>query len=102
MAKRSSEIQAKYDATHCKHYSLKFNVINDEEVVEKLASVPSIQGYVKSLVIKDLNSAPKRLSDFVPISNAAEDILMKEAEKIGKSVPDLVALIIDSWIINKQ
>jgi len=64
MAKNTSRIQAKYDATHCKHYSLKYHIINDEEVIEKLSSVPSIQGYIKQLIIADLErekakSAPK-------------------------------------------
>lgn len=63
MAKRSSEIQAKYDSTHCKHYSLKFNVINDEEIVEKLSSVPSIQGYIKQLILKDIGLVPKTESE---------------------------------------
>ena len=60
MAKNSSRIQAKYDASHCKHYSLKYHIINDEEVIEKLSSVPSIQGYIKELILRDIaESAPK-------------------------------------------
>ena len=60
MAKNSSRIQAKYDASHCKHYSLKYHIINDEEVIEKLSSVHSIQGYIKELILRDIaESAPK-------------------------------------------
>ena len=54
MVKNSSRIQAKYDASHCKHYSLKYHIINDEEVIEKLSSVPSIQGYIKELILRDI------------------------------------------------
>lgn len=64
MVKNTSRIQAKYDATHCKHYSLKYHVINDEEIIEKLSSVPSIQGYIRKLILDDIArtcsvSAPK-------------------------------------------
>lgn len=102
MAKRSSEIQAKYDATHSKRYSMKFHVINDEEVINKLSSVPSVQGYVRQLVMKDIGSAPNKLTDILPISSEVEEVITREAEKIGKSVPDLVALIVNTWVINKQ
>lgn len=101
MAKRSSEIQAKYDATHSKRYSMKFHVINDEEVINKLSSVPSVQGYVRQLVMKDIGSAPDKLSDIIPISSDVESIITEEADRIGKSVPDLIALIVDTWVINQ-
>ena len=57
MAKAESRIkaQAKYDASHCKHYSLKYNIFIDKEVVEKLSSVPNMQGYIRQLVREDLS-----------------------------------------------
>ena len=99
MANNASRIkaQAKYDAAHCKHYSLKYNTTIDKEVVEKLASVPSIQGYIKQLIIADLakeraksvrKSAPKSVpkvkakskTKFVSLDNGhslirAEDVI---------------------------
>lgn len=57
MPKNTSKIQAKYDATHCKRYSLKFHIIKDEEIVDKLASVDSIQGYIKKLILADIKSS---------------------------------------------
>lgn len=83
MVKNTSRIQAKYDAAHCKHYSLKYNTTIDKEVVEKLASVPSIQGYIRQLIIADLakeknkpkepKSVPKvrkkKLTKFVSFDN---------------------------------
>lgn len=56
MPKNTSKIQARYDATHCKRYSLKFHIIKDEEIVEKLSSVESVQGYIKKLILADIES----------------------------------------------
>ena len=54
MAKARSEIQAKYDKAHCKYFSLKMHLENDADVIEKFASVPSMQGYIKQLVRDDI------------------------------------------------
>ena len=54
MAKRQSEIQTKYDSTHCKRYSIKLHIINDEEIIAKLDSVPSVNGYIRQLIKQDL------------------------------------------------
>ena len=65
MAKARSEIQAKYDKAHCKYFSLKMHLENDADVIEKFASVPSMQGYIKQLVRDDIartrpGSVPKK------------------------------------------
>ena len=54
MAKSHSVAQAKYDKTHCKYYSFKLNLENDSDVIDKLASVPSMQGYIKQLIRDDI------------------------------------------------
>ena len=54
MAKARSEIQAKYDKTHCKYFSFKMHLENDADVIEKLSSVPSMQGYIKQLIREDI------------------------------------------------
>ena len=62
MAKTKSEIQAKYDKAHCKMFSLKMNLEYDADIIEKLASVPSMLGYIKQLIREDIKrttSAPK-------------------------------------------
>ena len=64
MAKKRSEIQAKYDSTHCKYYTFKLNLVNDADVISRLAEVDSMQGYIKQLIREDiarthLQSAPK-------------------------------------------
>ena len=59
MAKTRTEIQAKYDANNCTRFSMKFHNVSDAELIEKLRSVPSIQGYVKQLIRADIaKSAP--------------------------------------------
>ena len=46
--------QRKYDSANCTFYHLKFNNRNDADVIEKLASVPSRQDYIRQLIRKDL------------------------------------------------
>ena len=68
MAKTRSEIQAKYDRTHCKMFSMKMSLETDADIIEKLASVPSMQGYIKQLIREDIartRSVPKQ-TDSVP------------------------------------
>ena len=44
----------RYDKKTARYFSLKFNKRTDERLIEKLESVDSIQGYIKSLVQKDI------------------------------------------------
>lgn len=54
MANSHSIAQAKYDSTHCKYYTLKMNLETDSDVIEKLSSVESKQGYIKQLIREDI------------------------------------------------
>ena len=45
---------AKYDASHVKYFSLKLNIGTDADIIEKLASVDSMQGYIKRLIRDDI------------------------------------------------
>lgn len=47
--------QAKYDAKNTRQLHLKLNRRTDWDVLEKLDSVPSKQGYIKELIRADLN-----------------------------------------------
>ena len=51
---KHSEAQAKYDAKATRKYNFKFNLKNDADIIEKLDSVPSKQGYIKELIRADL------------------------------------------------
>mgnify|MGYP007012584663 CR=1 FL=1 len=55
MAKKRSEIQAKYDREHCKYYSFKFHTENDSDIIARLAEVDSMQGYIKQLIRDDIS-----------------------------------------------
>lgn len=54
MAKTRTEIQAKYDATHRKTFSIKLHNDNDSDIIAKFGSVPSVNAYVKQLVREDI------------------------------------------------
>ena len=54
MAKKATITKNKYDKTHMKQYLFKFHLVNDADVIEKLASVPSMQGYVRQLIRADI------------------------------------------------
>lgn len=64
MPTRASINQAKYDKENTKFYGIKLNKKFDAELIEKLSSVPSINGYIKQLIRDDIArtcsvSAPK-------------------------------------------
>lgn len=52
-----SKSQAKYDAKATKRYGLKLNIKYDNDVIEKLESVENIQGYIKALIRKDMETS---------------------------------------------
>ena len=62
MARKHSEIQARYDKTHCKYYTFKLHLVNDADVINQLEKQESKQGYIKQLIRDDIartGSAPK-------------------------------------------
>lgn len=44
----------KYDAAHTKQVKLKLNLRSDQDILERLAEVGNIQGYIKSLIRADI------------------------------------------------
>ena len=60
MAKATKEAHAlavrKYDAKNTKQYHLKLNLGTDADIIAKLESVDSMQGYIKRLIREDINS----------------------------------------------
>ena len=70
MAKTRVEIQAKYDAAHRQTITINLHNDNDAEIINKLNSVQSKQGYIKQLIREDIArtcSVPKQ-SASVPVS----------------------------------
>lgn len=47
--------QARYDKANTRQVHLKLNRRTDCDILEKLSSVPSKQGYIKALIRADLN-----------------------------------------------
>lgn len=64
MAKKHSIAQAKYDSTHCKYFSFKFNLETDSDIISKLAEQESMQGYIKQLIREDI---ARTRTDSVPV-----------------------------------
>ena len=58
MAMTKTEIQARYDAKNTVRFAMKLNTTTDAEIIAKLRSVPSIQGYIKQLIKADLAVKP--------------------------------------------
>lgn len=57
---------ARYDKTHTKGVYLKLNQKTDSDILEKLASVPNTQGYIKQLIRQDIaGSVPDSYGDSV-------------------------------------
>lgn len=75
MAKTRVEIQAKYDAAHRQTITINLHNDNDAEIIDKLNSVPSKQGYIKQLIREDIartcSSVPKQTNS-VPDSSVSE------------------------------
>ena len=90
--------QARYDAKHRRTYGFRLHNELDKDIIDKLASVPSMQGYIKQLIREDI-SRTRPSSVPVSLSNAALSILAEKAEEKGLSVPELIALIVNEQII---
>lgn len=58
MATKASIAKMKYDKTHVKQYPLRMNLVYDADVIEKLSSVPNVQGYIKQLIREDIARTP--------------------------------------------
>lgn len=49
--------QKKYDKDNTRKFSLKLNNKTDKAIIEKLLSIPNIQGYIKNLIEKDIKNS---------------------------------------------
>lgn len=54
MAVPRSIRDARYNAKSSKRYALKFNVKTDADLIAKLDSVPSVNGYIRQLIREDI------------------------------------------------
>ena len=54
MRKTHTEAQARYDKEHRRTYGFRLHNDIDKDIIDKLASVESMQGYIKMLIRADL------------------------------------------------
>ena len=75
------------------------NLENDSDIIAKLDTCESKQGYIKDLIRQDL--ACKKLGNTVsvPFSDAALSILTETAKKNGIPVPGLVSVIVNEQLM---
>jgi len=62
MADTRTQIQARYDAKNRKSFAIKLNYNYDSDIISKLESVESVNGYIKQLIREDITrtgSVPK-------------------------------------------
>ena len=74
MATKATIRQNRYDKSHMRQYLLKMHLEYDNDIIQKLASVPSMQGYIKQLIREDL---ARTRTDSVP-KNAFYDRVIRE------------------------
>ena len=99
--KTHTEAQARYDKVNRRVYGFRLHNTIDGDIIDKLASVDSMQGYIKQLIREDL-SRTNSDSCSVPVLDNTMSILEDEAKKTGKSVPEIVNLIVSDWIIRNR
>lgn len=72
MATKATIRQARYDSTHCTGFYLKLHNVNDADIMAKLATVESKQGYIKQLIRQDIGSV-QDLNDTLPVQEKQEE-----------------------------
>ena len=73
MPTKATERQRRYDENHCRYFKMKLNLTLDKDIIDKLDSVPSMQGYIKQLIRNDLASDD-------PVTPAANPNIKNEEE----------------------
>ena len=64
MATKHTIAQAKYDKENRRVYGFRLHNTLDKDIIDKLASVPSMQGYIKELIRRDIaGSAPEKAGE---------------------------------------
>lgn len=84
MATTHTAAQMKYDKEHRRVYGFRLHNDIDRDIIEKLASVPSMQGYIKQLIREDI---ARTRTDSVPSTPfAVPEIDDKTKESIADEI----------------
>lgn len=54
MTPAQKRAQDKYNKTHTTQFRMKLNLKTDKDILDRLASVPNKQGYIKALIREDM------------------------------------------------
>ena len=63
--------QRKYDESHTRTFRIKLNLTIDKDIIEKLTAQPSMQGYIKELIRRDI--ANESVPNWESIVNLMDD-----------------------------
>ena len=98
MPKKTTIYANKYAANHCRVFRIKLNLKLDADIIDKLTEQNSMQGYIKQLIREDI---ARTCPGSVPVSlnSAAMEILEEKAKETGRSVSELIALIVNEQLI---
>ena len=96
--KTHTEAQARYDKVNRRVYGFRLHNEIDSDIIAKLASVDSMQGYIKQLIREDLNrTCPGTVT--ICFGKSSIDILARIADEKGLSVPDLISVIVNEQLV---
>ena len=110
--KTHTEAQARYDKVNRRVYGFRLHNVIDADIIAKLASVDSMQGYIKQLVRDDIartcsvpkatESVPKN-SDSVPVS-FRDPYADKLADAVGTWIDNATSVLTDEkpYIISES
>lgn len=92
MPKRQTIAMAKYDKTHRRTYGFRLHNEIDADIIKKLASVPSMQGYIKQLIREDImrDSAPDLNPQ--PAPEHMQNLSVVEQKKLFRIKPEYIPL----------
>lgn len=89
MPTKTSISQMKYDKEHTRYYGLKLNLTTDADIIEKLTTVKSMQGYIKQLIRDDIAQNSVETDKCIvstPVPQKFIDELKKDAAVEGVSI----------------
>ena len=55
---KAAESKARYDKLNTRQYRLKLNLKTDIDIIEQLADTDNMQGYIKTLIRRDMGASP--------------------------------------------
>lgn len=71
---KASERQKRYDDKTARRYQLKLHQVYDKEIIDRLAAVPSMQGYIRDLIRQDMARDEGRFKTYSIIDMGVEEL----------------------------